>query len=136
MTKREIQKLVTEGLRECEMTRKDLAPEVLKRLKEKANLGLAPFVVTMPDGLKRTDAYVFPFDRPENEVFDTNILWRDPDIYSKHPGFPPEYGVRVWAENKDNAENIGAELIRKYLEESQVSTPKPEGRRQRKTRKA
>lgn len=121
MTKREIQKLVTESLRECEMTRKDLSPEVLERLKEKSNLGLAPFVVTMPTGLKRVDAYVFPFDRAEYEPFDTNILWRDQDIYSKYPDFPPEYGVRVWAEDRDSAEDIGAALIRKYLEKDKTN---------------
>ncbi len=115
MTKREIQKLVTESLRECDMTRKDLSPEVLGRLKEKADQGLVPFVVTTYAGLKRVDAYVFPFSRPENEVFDTNILWRDPDMYLKYPDFPPQYGVRVWAKDKDNAEDIGAELIKKYL---------------------
>jgi hypothetical protein len=115
MTKREIQKLVTESLRECEMTRKDLSPEVIKRLKEKSNLGLAPFVVTMSSKLEPY-AYVFPFDRPENEVFDTNILWRDPNIYSKYPNFPPNYGVRVWAENRDQAEDLGRNLVRKFLE--------------------
>lgn len=125
--KRKIQKRVTEVLRESELTRKDLSPECLSRLYEKASQGLFPYVVTMPPWLDPANAFRFPFDTEAGIVFDANLEWHGDDFYERYPNIPPRYGVRVWAEDNVDASWKGRDIVKVYLQERGIDITKPGG---------
>ena len=127
MPRREIQKRISYILQESGTKRKDLTPECLKRLEEKVAKGLTPYVVTMPTYLEPAHEFIYPFDKPEHEVFENHEEWYEPEDIERVPTILPLWGVHVWAEEGEDAIELAQKLVKNYLEGIGISTTEQPG---------